>query len=418
MPVALRAIPADALAIPPARKPRMARVKIRHFVELPGAQGPRYFWQPSSALRKAGWRPKRLADDRRAAIHEAEALNAELDAWRRGEAPAIAAPKVPATIRQPGTLGAVIADYKTSRFYPKNPKTRRAYLQNIAVIEEWAGQAPARAISKQRVEVLYAKLYAKTPSKANAVITMLRILLSHAMRLDDSILTNAAANPGLIGQRKTGRIWPREAVDLFVEVADHLGHHSVGTAVMVNHWLGQREADILAMPRTAYRNGWFMVRQNKTDARVGIPHSAKVKARVEQELQRQALRLGAEADSDKVAHPTLLVCETTGAAWKEDHFRHVFAEIRAAMVEEWPAFFLEDDTQVDTAKLWFMHLRHTAVTELAIVGCAVPQIAGITGHTPKSVEQILSRYLVRTAALAASATTMREAADLAREEGK
>lgn len=389
----------------------MARVKIRYFVTLPGAKGPRYFWQPSTELRALGWAPERLPDDRLEAIARAEARNREVDAWRRGEAPpAVAAGQVkaPAAVAEAGTLGAVIRDYKSSRFFPSNQKTRRSYLQNIKVLEAWGAEVPVRAITPKRVQVLYDQYRVKTLSKANAVITMLRILLKHAMRLE-LVTANAAENPGLISVAPSGRIWPLDAVDLFVEVADRLEHSSIGTAVLINHWLGQREGDILTMPPSAYRNGWFMVKQSKRGAKVGIPHSAKVKARVELELQRQAARI--EDPDRKIANMTLLICEETGQAWKEDFFRHTFAEIRSAMAEEWPAFELEDGTEVETAKLWFMHLRHTAVTELATAGCGVPQIAGITGHTPKTIEQILSRYLVRTAALSKAATTLREAAD-------
>jgi integrase len=415
MSVAMSRPRADAHAPSPPRKAgKMGKVKIRYFVTLPGAKGSRYFWQPSSELRVLGWRPQRLDDSRPVAIAEAEARNAEVEAWRRGDAPPPVASgqvKAPIAAMKPGSLGFVIAHYKTSRRFPKNEKTRRSYLQNIKVLEEWAGEAPVVAITPARVEKLYTKLFAKTESKAAAVVTMLRILLGHAMRMDPPLVkSNAAANPGLIGRAPSGRIWPVDAVDLFVEIADHLGHSSVGTAVMINHWLGQRQADILAMKPIAYRNGWFMVRQRKTDARVGIPHSPKVAARVELELQRQTDRWGAN-----VVHPKLLIAEETGRPWKEDHFRHVFSEIRAAMAEEWPAFFLEDDNQVETAKLWYMHLRHTAVTELATAGCTPLEISGITGHTVKTIEQILSRYLVRTAGLASAATTKRLAAEQKRD---
>lgn len=81
------------------------------------------------------------------------------------------------------------------------------------------------------------------------------------------------------------------------------------------------------------------------------------------------------------------------------------------MAAEMPAW-LTDGGSVATNDLQFMHLRHTAVTELATAGCTVPQIAAITGNTLRSVEQILERYLVRTSDLAASATTRR----LAREQ--
>jgi hypothetical protein len=385
----------------------MANMKVRYLITKPGRGGTRYFWQPSAALRAMGWRPERLPDDRTQAIARAEQLNAELDGWRDGapvpQAAAALAVKRPSTGPQPGTLGDAILRYRASRFYPEHPKTRRGYEQNIKVIEDWAGDAPVAAITPKRIETLYAGLHAKTPSKANAVITMLRMLIKHAIR-EEIIKSHPAleADPGLEAAAPSGRLWPIDAISLFVETADRMGWHSVGTSVVINHWIGQRQGDILTMKRAAYRGGVFHVTQGKTDARVAVPHSPWVERRVETELKRQSDR-----KIEGTPNAALLLCETTGQPWKEDHFRHVFADIRAAAAEEWGTFFLDDGSTIDTLDLQFMHLRHTAVTELAISGCTTLQIAGITGHTPKSVEQILTRYLVRTADLAASATTQR-----------
>jgi hypothetical protein len=387
----------------------MAKLKVRYFVEKPGAKGPLYFWQPSFVLRKLGWESERLPDDRTAAIARAEALNAQLDAWRTGKPIAEPAGSMSAKAKTPplgpqlGTLADVIRRYRSSRFYPSHPKTRRGYEQNIKVLEEWAGDAPVGAITPKRIETLYTGLYAKTPSKANAVITMLRMLLKHAIR-EEIIKSHPAleADPGLEAVAQSGKLWPIDAISLFVETADRMGWHSMGTAVVINHWIGQRQGDILAMQRRAYREGVFHVTQRKTEARVSVPHSPWVQRRVDAEMEHQRAR-------KITGTPTaaLILAESTGKPWREDHFRHVFAAIREAAAAEWRTFFLEDGTTIDMLDLQFMHLRHTAVTELAIAGCTTLQIAGITGHTPKSVEQILTRYLVRTSDLAASATAKR-----------
>ena len=41
-----------------------------------------YYWQPSSPLRREGWKPQRLADELPKAIAEAQAVNAELETRR------------------------------------------------------------------------------------------------------------------------------------------------------------------------------------------------------------------------------------------------------------------------------------------------------------------------------------------------
>jgi integrase len=42
--------------------------------------------------------------------------------------------------------------------------------------------------------------------------------------------------------------------------------------------------------------------------------------------------------------------------------------------------------------LHFHDLRGTAVTRLALAGCTVPQIAAITGHSPRDVDKILKAH--------------------------
>jgi hypothetical protein len=50
-----------------------------------------------------------------------------------------------------------------------------------------------------------------------------------------------------------------------------------------------------------------------------------------------------------------------------------------------------------------MNLRGITTTMLAEAGCALPQIVSIAGHTLRSAQIILERYLARTSKLAISA---------------
>ena len=386
----------------------MAKVRIRYMTERTGKDGVRYFWQPATGLAKQGWKLERLPNDRAAAIQRAEELNAALDAWRKGQPLPAKTPaaqvETPKFGPAPGTFADLIAKYKASRFFTaKAAKTQKGYLENIRTLEKLYHDVQVSYITPTKVQELYDALRQRTPAKANAVVTMLRIILTHGFRIG-MVTANAASKPGMIGLAPSGKLWPLDAVSLMVEACDREGWHSMGTAIIINHWIGQRQGDILAMTRGAYRDGRFWVTQRKTGAKVAVPHSPWVAARVQAELQAQTDR-GIEGTPK--AH--LLLCETTGKAWKEDHFRHVFATVRAVAASEWPSFTMADSNEVALADLDFMHLRHTAVTELAIAGCSTIQIGGITGHTIKSVETILSRYLVRTSAMAEIATDMRMA---------
>ena len=169
----------------------MARIKVRYLAKKPGRGGTtRYFWTPGPALRKAGWQTLRLAEDTGLevdAIAEAEELNARVDAWRAGE-------DTPADKNAPpahGSMNELIRIYQAAdEFRDLQPKTKRRYLQNIKVIEDWAGDTPYAAIHAKAIKGLYkAFVKAGTPGKAVQVVGMIRILFSFAMSESLSIAT-------------------------------------------------------------------------------------------------------------------------------------------------------------------------------------------------------------------------------------
>jgi hypothetical protein len=79
---------------------------------------------------------------------------------------------------------------------------------------------------------------------------------------------------------------------------------------------------------------------------------------------------------------------TFGQPWTSDGFR-----------ASWGKAF--DRAKRGDEDLHFHDLRGTAVTRLALAGCTVPQIAAITGHSPRDVDEILkAHYLGGQAELA------------------
>jgi integrase len=260
---------------------------------------------------------------------------------------------------------------------------------------------------------------AATPSFANAVIRVLRILLGRAVKLG-WIPRNPAEKPGLQGTDPSGLIWPREAVAAFVAAADRMGRHSIGTAVMLDEWLGQRQGDILKLPRSVYRAGVLSIRQSKTGAGVSLP--IDLVPQLAQRLAEEMARVDARFAGQPVKPAQLIVDEATGHAYAADRFRHLFADVRAEAAKTHPSFQVDyllpgrtmddpDAFRIKMTDLWFMHLRHTAVTRLAEAECEIPLISAVTGHSPKSVQEILSRYLVRTRKLAKLAFQRRLAAE-------
>lgn len=374
----------------------MARVKVPYLIEKPGKAGSvLYYWQPSKALRDAGFRAQRLPDNRLEALTKVEQLNAELAQWRAGAAPAHA----PATVAAgpaPGTVAAAIAIYRaSSEFGRLAKKTKRDYEQCLRALADWCGDLPAAAIKPKLTQAYYDKLHSKTPAKAAAIVRVGRILWRVVLREGWSTINpwrDQEGGPRIIGaDEQAGKIWSAEAVAAFVRAADTMGLHSIGTAVTLNAWLGQREGDVLAVLRSAYRDGVIRFRQSKTGARVELPLDMvpALAARLDEELARQSART--------VMSMTLLVAEATGQPYKEDYFRHQFAKVRAAAAQACP----------EVATLKFMHLRHTALTRLLEAGCTIPEAAGVTGHELATAEAIAERYLIRSAGLARNAFTKR-----------
>jgi integrase len=110
--------------------------------------------------------------------------------------------------------------------------------------------------------------------------------------------------------------------------------------------------------------------------RVSVPATAELRS----------ILLGTVKSSTQV-----VVSEATGRPYLEDHFRHLFAEVRAKAG-------IRSDLQ-------YRDLRRSAVVRLARAGCTVPEIASITGHSLKTIHHILETYLPPDSTVARNAVT-------------
>lgn len=366
----------------------MAKIKIRYLTTYRGKRSrPRHFWQPSKALRRAGWRLVRLPDEAIEAAEQAERINAAVDRWRAGQG----------SLETPPTMAVLVDRYRASRFYEaRKPETKRSYNRLLTTIAEKFGDLPVTSLRKGHVQQLYDWYRHDTPTKAVAIVNVLHLLLTYAQRMG-FIQTNPADAPGLITPRpRPPMIWPPEAIHAFVRAADLGGRPSLATAVCLNEWLGQREGDLIRLTRAAYRDGCLHIIQSKTAQAVALPVDMipHLKQRLEAELER--------THPSGLAATTLLVSEISGRPYTPDTFRKAFARVRDGAAAEHNCL----------AGLRFMHLRHTAVTRLAELGCPSNLIAAVTGHAEEHVERIIARYLVRTEAGARTAFAIRLEAGL------
>ncbi|WP_245285290.1 tyrosine-type recombinase/integrase [Bradyrhizobium sp. WSM3983] len=132
---------------------------------------------------------------------------------------------------------------------------------------------------------------------------------------------------------------------------------------------GQRQGDLLRLPWNDYDGTYIRMRQSKGRGRKGrrrltIPVGSPLKAALDAALR------------EKRSAVTILV-NSFGRPWTADGFR-----------ASWDRAFRKTSLK----DLHFHDLRGTAVTRLALSNCSVPEIASITGHSMKTVQEILDAH--------------------------
>jgi len=245
----------------------MAKFRIRYLVSRQKKDGTdRYYWQPDCALRQAGWKMRRLSSILTEAMTEAEEINQAVDQWR---ANILLEP----VNEKPGTIASLIVDYKNSRLFDKlAPRTKHDYRHYLACIGEWAGDQMAININSRIVQTLYDTQRQSSPRKAQYLIAVLRLLFTHAERMGMIPKGSNPATKTVMDYRaKKGTIWEPEQVTHVAATADTMGYFAVGTAIILNEWLGQRRGDIIRLPVNAYRDGKLYIKQSKTGAEVVLP---------------------------------------------------------------------------------------------------------------------------------------------------
>ncbi len=296
-------------------------VRLRH-VKRVRAKGHTYWYH-----RKTG---ERLPDD----LEDRAARVLEINRTLKGTARKIAL----------GSLAAVAAQYRKSPEFTKlRDQTRHEYLTYLGILSETWGSQPIAIIERKHILALRDK-YAETPSKANKLITVLRIVLTFAMDRD-----YRRDNPAVgIKKLKMGpghSPWPDEAIDAFLSTAPPM----MVLAFKLALYTGQRQGDVIAMTWHDYDGERIQVVQGKTGTKLSIPVHSTLK---------EAL------DAQERVSPIILTTET-GRPFTSANFRHHFGKATRA---------------AGLYGVTFHGLRYTAATRLAEAGCSLKEIAAVTGH--------------------------------------
>lgn len=365
----------------------MATIKIPYFSWRNGR--PR--WEPGPGVRALGFRGQDLKDktgawlDTAAAIARAQELNAGVAARRSGGMP----PRRRVRAELSGTCCAALwTAYKASPRWQKLAAiTRRDYESKAGI---WLADFGPREVAALKHHHLYAwweGLHkARGHAMANGTVAVARLALSHAVKLG-WIDTNPARSLGLDGLAPRCVVWSPSEIEALLAAADGLGLETIGDAVVIALHTGQRQGDVLALEAPQIVAGRALFRQSKRGARVSVPLTPQLEARLAAIATRRR-----QGSLVSIAERRL-VLDAAGRSFSRESFGKDWRQVRAEAARAHP----------DAAGKLFLDLRDTAVTRLALAGCTVPEIRAITGHSMQTIHSVLEHYLALDDRMATSA---------------
>lgn len=290
-------------------------------------------------------------------------------------------PRVGSTKYADGSLMHVITLYKESYFWKDlADKTKQDYNYYVRLIQEWSIQNdnPLMKNITPKDIMGWLSYFEATPVRQKRAKAVISQLFNVAIQFD---YTDKNPVKSLrLRRRQTERrklvLWEDRHVQKIVETCDKAGRFSMGHAIMIAYNTAQRQGDILKLRQPDhYSQGFFYFQQSKTGSLVDIPVTQSLKDRLSMIPTDQEL---------------LVFNEKTGKPWTNDNFIKVFRDMA---------------NKSGLPDHWFMELRHSCVYQLNRAGCTPNQIASITGHSLKTIlEMLQNHYLeIRDATVASEA---------------
>lgn len=280
-----------------------------------------------------------------------------------------------ASARSEGTVEWLIRQYQGSRAWTKklSASTREIAAYDIKACEAKWGTTELTHLENPKSRPLFLRWHEKLaeahPRAADAKLARLAKIFAWGVDQGHIRHNPIATFERAYKSERAEMIWLPEHVAAFEKVAGP----EIKLAMMLALHTGQRQADLLALPWSAWDGRAISLRQGKSKRQVYVPATRALKAVLDSAPRRAT---------------TILVTQR-GSGWQKRYFHGVWSDTFAKAL-------IADD-------LHFHDLRGTAVTMLAEAGCSVPEIATITGHSQAHAQKILDRYLARTRSLAESA---------------
>jgi integrase len=269
-----------------------------------------------------------------------------------------------------GTMFSLIAAFKAaSEFTTLSEKTQKDYRRYLKMIEEEFGTMPLAAVEHRKARgefKAWRDTMADRPRVADYAWTVLARVLSVA-KDRGTISVNVCERGGRLYEAdRAENIWTADHIKAFCGVASD----ELQFALLLALWTGQRQGDLIRLTWQQYDGTHIRLRQSKGRGKKGrrrvvIPVGTPLK---------EAL------DARRPDKPESTILRNSfGESWTSDGFR-----------SSWDKAF--NRSAVKDEDLHFHDLRGTAVTRLALAGCTTPQIASITGHSPRDVDAILEAH--------------------------
>ena len=275
-----------------------------------------------------------------------------------------AAPGIGKAAAKPGSLAALIADFKDSPEFKvrlTSERTRVSYAQQLDRLS-CLGTFPAKDVGRAQILKLRDKISAKRGTRtADLFIAVARRLFSFA--LDREIVTvNPLSHVARVNIEESYAPWTPLEFEAF---RTSKPPQWALTAAMLARWTAAARSDVLGMCREHYDGAAIRYTRAKTRRhQVG-----EMTITCHTELRRYLDALPIEVG--------LLVPDPRGGRWNESAFSKAFR------------------TALDDAGLKHLHfhgLRHTQATDIAEAGGSEAEIAAVTGHqSPAMVKRYTKR---------------------------
>jgi integrase len=259
------------------------------------------------------------------------------------------------------------------------PSTQKEYRRILTAIEAKFGCAPIAAIADPRFvsdalewrdEIAVSK-----PREADNRMIVLGRLLSWAKKRHRISANVLEGYERIYRTDRSEKIWLPEHIAVMERVASP----EFLSLFLGALFTGLRQGDLRKLPWSAYDGKaitWRVTKRRKGDAgvKLTIPCLTVLRSLLDS-LPRRG---------------PLIFTTATGGAWQKRYVARHFETARAEAAKALP----------EVADLHFHDTRGTAITMLAEAGASVPEIAAITGHSYRTINSILEKYLPRTRHLA------------------